>query len=772
MASQIKYWLAFSLGIALFVGSVPSAWAQGLLVDVRPDHHFRLPRPDILPHPRPIPIPRPRPQAPQSYKIKELSVRVNLADQIAKVQVSQSFVNTGSRQMEVCFIFPLPYDGAVNRLTFLVDGKEYEAKLLAAKEAREIYEGYIRRNEDPALLEWIGSGMFKTSVFPVPPGAERTVTLNYSQVCRKSGGLTEFLFPLSTAKYTSRPVEKVSFQVNIDSQSKIKNVYSPTHTVQIARPSNLQARVEYEMLDQAPKNDFRLMYDVGHQAVGASVLSYRPNSNEDGYYMLLVSPEIPRSSDEVVKKNVVLVADRSGSMSGKKMQQAKNALKFVLNNLNKGDRFNIVAYDSVVESYKPELQVYDEQSRAHAVGFVEGMFAGGSTNIDGALKSALASLKDQDGPKYLIFLTDGQPTMGEKSEPKIVANAVARNEARARIFSLGVGYKVNSRLLDKLGRGCFGQTEYVRPDEDIEANVSKLYNRIGAPVLTDVAIDYDMEGLAPEQGSPVNRVYPRKTYDLFAGDQLVVVGRYRQPGAAKVTVHGSIGAAESSMNFPAQLTDISEDETYAFIEKLWAMRRIGEIIDEIDIHGKNQELVDEMVSLATKHGILTPYTSFLADENSDFRDLAVNRRQAGVELEKLREVAGRNAFRQRRAKGALQQIQAPAAAPADAFGGAALPGGLGGGGRGFAEEDRAEPGRAARPVREVLQSVGRKTFYQRGGKWYDSTLTEQQEKNVVRVKRYSKEYFDLIVKHGKEVAKYLAIEGEVVVVLDGQAYAF
>ncbi|MFP6671957.1 MAG: VIT domain-containing protein, partial [Pirellulaceae bacterium] len=278
-----------TVGLATLVGFLVAALlpalvtAQGVLLDIRPDHLHRLPRPIHPPHPIPHPIrpPIPRP-VPTSYKIQELAVNVNLVDQIAKVQVSQSFVNTGSRAMEVCFVFPLPYDGAVDRLTFMVDGKEYDAKLLDAKEARRIYEGYIRRNQDPALLEWMGTGMFKTSVFPVPAGAKRTVTLRYSQVCRKLDGLTEFLFPLSTAKYTSHPVENLRFAINIQSQVAIKNVYSPTHLVEIKRPNDEHAVVQLHQKNLIPNSDFRLFFDVGGQAVGASVLSYRPDKNEQG----------------------------------------------------------------------------------------------------------------------------------------------------------------------------------------------------------------------------------------------------------------------------------------------------------------------------------------------------------------------------------------------------------------------------------------------------------------------------------------------------------
>ncbi len=247
MSLSLPRILTLVAAFALLVSMVPvPAVAQGLLIHIESAEPVPLPRPIIIhppyPHHR---LPRPVPQPASTYKIKSLEVNATLADQVAKVQVSQSFVNTGSRQMEVCFVFPLPYDGAIDQLTLLVDGKEFPAKLLDAKEARKQYEAIVRKNQDPALLEWMGTGMFKTSVFPVPPGAERKVTLRYSQLCRKLDGLTDFLFPLCTAKYTSHPVEEVKFNLSIESQTDIKNVYSPTHTVEIKRPDNKHATISY-----------------------------------------------------------------------------------------------------------------------------------------------------------------------------------------------------------------------------------------------------------------------------------------------------------------------------------------------------------------------------------------------------------------------------------------------------------------------------------------------------------------------------------------------
>src|SRR5262245_43448170 len=522
----------------LLLGSmalVPAAvFGQGVLIVIDPPHP--------VPLPRPIPRPRPAPPPPMSYKIKELDYHAKVVDQVAQVQVTQSFVNTGSAQMEVAFVFPIPYDGAIDRMTFMVDGKEYDAKLLQKDEARRIYEGYVRRNQDPALLEWVGYGMFQTSVFPVPPGAERKVSLKFSQLLRKDQKLTDLMIPLSTAKYTSSPVEKLSISATIESTHEIKSVYSPTHAVNVQRPDNKHAVVKFAATNTVPTTDFRLLYDVNDGSLGASVISYRPDTSDEGYFLLLATPEIKASSDDRPAKTVIFVVDRSGSMSGKKIEQAKEALKFVLNNLRQGDTFNIVAYDSNVESFKPELQKYDEETRKAALGFVEGLYSGGSTNIDGALSTALGMIKDETRPNFILFLTDGIPTVGEKNEAKIAANTKQSNKLRTRMINFGVGYDVNSRLLDRLSRDNFGQSEYVRPDESIEAHVSNVYNKLGAPVMTNVTVKVDIEG-ASEYGG-VSRVYPKDVHDLFAGEQLVMVGRYKKPGNAKITITGKIGSQE------------------------------------------------------------------------------------------------------------------------------------------------------------------------------------------------------------------------------------
>lgn len=768
-----------------------------------------------VPTPLPRPFIRPTTPPPTSYKVKAIDMSAKVVDQTAKVQLTQSFVNTGSRQMQVSFVFPIPTGAVIDQMTFLVGNKEYEAKVMPAKEARSIYEGYVRRNQDPALLEWAGQGVVKTSVFPVPPGAERKVVLRYSQVLERNDRLTEISFPLSTAKFTSKPIEKLSVRVSIESNSKIKNIYSPSHDIEVERRDNKHATIKLTASNVVPTADFQLFFDASKKNVGASMITYRPSDDEDGYFLLMASPDIERTKDEVVRKTIVFVVDRSGSMSGKKIEQARESLKFVLNNLNDGDLFNIVAYDSSVEAFREELQRFNDETRKEALAFVDDIYSGGSTNIDGALALALGMLQSKKTPNYVIFLTDGRPTAGEKNEMKIAANATSANKVGARILNMGVGFDVNSRLLDRIANQNSGVSQYVTPNEDLEEHVSRLYGRISRPVLTNVSIAVDVEGY---DGKVINRVYPRDINDLFAGGQLVISGRYKHSGDAKIVIRGQVGEKKHSYDFPAKFAKSSRGDNYSFVQKLWATRRVGEIIDELDLHGQNAELIEELVALSVKHGILTPYTSFLADENapqgvaSNFGRSGANASAAAVnetrrQLTRLNAVNGEAANRQRAIKQAFKSApQADTFADKPGAGGSSGGAGFGGGGRasGYfqrdgkkedaAGADSAKSKLAVRGVQgatvfdmedgsiavtdSVLQ-IGNETLYRREKLWVTAGTRNfdlaKNRKQVTEIERFSKAYFELVKDNSKSENAIIAQQQkdeELLILLRGKVYLF
>lgn len=731
--------LATGLFFASELASNSRVFAQSILI--LPDHPHPLPR---IPT-RPIPSPA------VTYCIKDLDIEARIRKQIADVQVTQTFVNKSSATVQAQFIFPLPYDGAIDRLTLMVDGKELPATLLSKEEARKRYEAIVRANQDPALLEWMGQGMFQTSVFPIPAGAERKVVIHYDQLLRQERQLTDFLFPLSTARFTSQPLEQLNIRVAIESDSPMKSIYSPTHPVEVQRPTPNSAIAQIKLTNTVPSSDFRLFYDAETGPITGSVISYRPSDSEDGYFLFLASPEIKPANVERPKKIVLLVVDKSGSMSGQKIEQAKGALKFVLNNLREGDLFNIVAYETRLESFKPELQLYNETTRTQALAYIDGVYAGGGTNIHGALKTTFSFLQDTTTPTYVLFTTDGLPTSGETNESKIGLLARESNRVRARVLPFGVGYDVNSRLLDRLAREHHGSSVYVRPEENIESAVSRVYSKISSPVFSHgtLAIEVDAVG----GNMTANRIYPAGEIDLFEGEQLVVVGRYSKPGNGKLTLSGLINQEKKSFEFPIELSAKSENDSYAFVERLWATRRIGELIDELDLNGKNDELIAELVMLSTKHGILTPYTSFLADETVRPELASVsNAASASQQLDRLSAVSGAGGVVQRATKQMFKstdQAYAPQSASGESY--AAAPGGGGYGGAPGNVAGGASQQSESKLVRDSITVTNSQTLYRRGRMLVTpetaSLDVEKDSSQITKLKRFSSDYFDLVSKN-------------------------
>lgn len=795
MVKALSTHVLVGVSLILLLGqSSNPAVAQGLLIASQSDPAFRLPRP--------VPLPNPD-QPGVLYDIEKLEIDASIRGQVAEIQVAQTFKNRSSQVLQVQYVFPLPHDAAIDQMTFLVDGQELEGRLLEADKAREIYKSYVRRSRDPALIRWIGTGMFRTQVFPVPPGADRTVSLRYTQLCSRRGEMNDWLLPLAAASYTSKPIREVAIRGRIRSQSKIGNVYSPTHDIELDRNGKQIVEFQYVARNHVPESDFRLLWDTGNQDVQMSLVTHRPDEGEDGYFMLMLQPQLP-DSPEVTKKigkNLLLVLDKSGSMRGEKISQTRHAAHHVIDHLRRRDRFGLISYDSKIETFRSELSSADKEIRLDAEEYIDSILAGGSTNIDGALAEALQLASHADGPAYVVFMTDGQPTVGEKNAMKIAANAEAKLTAGTRLFSLGVGHDVNSRLLDKLASICLGQTIYVQPGESIDQAIETLWNRISAPALTDAKIQILVDG---KEGR-TRQLYPSAMYDLFSGDQLVIVGRYRKSGRVEVRLTGDYLDEKQAYEFEDELPRRTETSKNVFVERLWATRRIGEIIDDIDLHGENQELVDELILLSKRHGILTPYTAYLAEEQTDLNDVRGSRQLSLQQLRKLDQEVGESAFMQRSLKSQFRLADrgAPAGVSNNvgdqSEGALGLGGGLSGGGnRANAIGPAApaagspatnlpglpgNPGMAGGPglpgnadkegAKQKSQSVkriGSKTFYLRQDCYIDSEANDQQIKDALNVEQFSDAYFKILDSMNETESLYFAEDQDLVVLLKGKCY--
>ena len=764
-----------------------SAFGQGFLID------------PIAPRPLPRWVVRPIPPTvePTSYSIESLEIGATINNGVAKVDVSQTFKNTGNSTIETSFVFPLPYDGAIDAMTLLVNGKEFPAQLLDAKEAKATYEAIVRKSKDPALLEWVGSGLFKTSVFPIPAGETRTVTISYSQILRVSGGLTEFFFPMSCAQYTSKPIGKTSFDLTIVGDSELKNIYAPAYDLKIERNGKNVAKVSYVAENKNLGSDFRLFYDQSADDLDAKIQSYRPVDAEDGYFLMLAAPKIVDNETESLSKTIVFALDVSGSMMGRKIEQARDSLKFVVERLRDGDKFNIILFSNDAKVYKPELQVASAETRADALAYVSAVRATGGTNIESALKLGGEQLSkdDSNAPKYFVFISDGEPTVGECNEMKLAQIARESNKSGARVHTFGVGYDVHSRLLDRFTRDGRGVGEYVKPEESIEASVSKFYGHIQDPVFSNVTFQFTLKD-AREQQYVTNLVYPSDSMDVFAGEQIVLVGRYSTPGDVTVTAKGKIGEKEVEFTFAGNFVAKSDDASFSYVERLWAARRVGELVDQLDLNGSNPELMKELLELAKKHGILTPYTSFLADDNVVL-NASSNIGVASRNFDSMAsQTSNASAFAQRSLKQNYRSAQnldvdssvsesmelAMQAPPqeANSFGS------MGGGTRGRAAAARGVMRSAPRlmdaPARAVTRAtsnseakvsvVAGKTFYFKEGRWIDSSIDEKMEQTQkpIEIKRFSDDYFELVNANGKNLSQYLVFVEPITLNYNGQIY--
>jgi len=692
--------------------SVSPASADGIII----------PDPPIC-EPGPCPVPFPMTQ----LAIKYHRVQVTIEDQIVTTHVDQVFRNDNDWQVEGTYIFPIPEGASIGEFILWMDNEPVQGKILTREEARDIYEDIVRTMRDPALLEYVDRGAVQASIFPIPPGGERRIELEYTEVLTADNGLIHYRYPLNTEKFSTQPLEEVSISVRAESSVPMKAVYSPTHDISIDRDGEYKFLAGYEESDIIPDKDFDLFYSISNEDFGLNLITYRDplDEDDDGFFILLAAPTVEVDPNESIAKDVILVLDRSGSMEGKKFQQAQEALKFVLGHLNPEDRFNIVAFSTGTKAYAQSLKPASDAS--NAMHWVDSLSAQGSTDINLALLEAVA-LVDKERPGMIIFLTDGLPTEGEIDTSDILENIEEASPPNVRLFAFGVGYDVDTFLLDSLARGHHGTTIYVTPDQAIDESISGFYAKVNDPVLTELEFEFG--------NIIVYDVYPEPLPDLFAGSQLVVVGRYKSQGYDTITLNGLVNGVKTSYAYPEQRFRGEGGPDY--LPRLWATRKIGALLNQVRLQGAEEELIDQIVRLSIRYGIITEYTSFLVTEPEVFGNAA---REGIVEeeyeraLEAAPSVTGMDAVERAAEQSKISAADVPV---------------------------------GSSEFTDLVKIAGSITFKFSDGIWVD-TRYDPETMSTQKVPFLSQDYFDLVNASG-DIAAGFALGNQVIVVSGGIAY--
>lgn len=732
--------------------------------------------------------------------LQDQDIRVEISDQVAKTYITQTFVNDTDQNLAGTYLFPLPEDTTFSSFSLHIDGKPVEGKILEANEARTTYEQIVRQMVDPGLLEYADYKTVRARIFPIPARGTKKVELEYTQLLKAENGLVKYRFPLKTDKEAAAgAVDNTKIAVKLNGKQGLRTIWSPSHTVKTDRPENNKAKVSFDEKNAVQDKDFLLYYSLSDKDVAANLITHKVDG-EDGYFLLSLAPPLKAAATQA--KDIVLVADTSGSMQGEKMEQAKKALKYVVTALGANDRLGIVPFNTDADSFRGTLVQATTDNKRLAVDYIDELEPRGGTNIGDALKTGASLLKDSgEKPAYLVMMTDGEPTVGETSMGGLVKLVSNKN---IRLFDFGVGYDVNTRLLNKLSSDHHGTSQYLEPGESLEVALSAFYEKIKAPMLSDVSITYN--------GVTVKDIYPREVKDIFAGNQLLLLGRYKGSGQGTVNIAGKMSGIPKSFSFPVSYA--ASEAGSSHLSRLWAMRRIGYLTQVAQENGDTKEVVDEIIALSKKHGIISNYTSFLVTDPSEIHRLAngavpiarpmeegvvgSRRRASGLVPPRPMLMAQRSAANRFSFAGGGGSVTSPAprsmpfgadAMAADSvsesksvrIAGAGVGGALGT--MGFFGGDKKDTGRqailrekAAAKMKEethvakddsAVKTIEGKTFVLNGeGYWVD---TEYKGGAVTHIKFGSNEYFELARK-STQVTKYLACGKQMILVTGGKAY--
>ena len=639
-------------------------------------------------------------------------VRVELADRVLRYEVDERFVNRGGMVGEADYLFPLPANAAFQDLKLSINGELVSGETMNAAQARGIYESIVRAQRDPALVEWMGHGLLRARIFPINPGEEKRIVVRFQSVVSREGDALRIDYFRGGAPGTTnvRDDGTSSFALSYRATPDLGTPYSPTHQLDVHNNAN---RVEVGVRGDA--KDVTLLVPARRPAAAAiSALAYAPG-NEDGFALITVTPP-PAPREEAIPRDITLVLDVSGSMSGRKIEQARAAGRQLLATLRPSDRFRLIDFSSDVRTFQNDFVPATDANIRQASRYLDALDASGGTNIEGALREAVRPPVADGHLPIILFLTDGEPTVGETQPDRLAAIATdANSRAREtrRIFTFGLGSDVNVSLLETLALEGRGTSQFVRPDESVERTVGIVASRLVGPVLTDVRIRVE--------GDPrLSKMLPSQPSDLFADRDLVALTRYSGHGEARVIVEGNRRGTPVRWTSTVELPDRERDNQ--FVARLWAAQRVGYLSAEKRKHGASQEIDDEIRTLGERYGIPTELTSYLVTEPQ----LAVNRRGTMVPAMGTPAAAPVADQRFELAKASAAQRSASNIAVLDSL------------------KAAAPAADATRGASGATRKIDARTFALRDGVWTDLRFRAGME--TIIIKPYSKAYFDLLTQ--------------------------
>jgi Ca-activated chloride channel family protein len=561
------------------------------------------------------------------------AVDADIGGSVTSVTVTQRFHNSAARPIEAVYVFPLPTDAAVDAMEMHIGRRVLRAQIDRRASARQRYEQARDQGVRAALLEQERPNIFTFNVANIDPGADVDVTLHFFGSARYDDHTYAWAFPMvvgpryipgtplasppvgtgvqrDTDRVTdasrispdyvppgTRSGHAVSLRVRLDAGTELEHIEAPAHDVEVSRPSPAVAEVTLRDKDEIPNRDFILRWKVAAPTLRASVLTHRPAVTGDGWLALSLEPRHDAPPTETTAREVFFLLDTSGSMQGPPLDAVKRAIDQALTGMRPDDSFQIIDFADTASSFAPAPLPATLDNVARARSHLASLAAGGGTNQLAGIHAALSAPGDPMRLRYVVFMTDGY--IGNEAE---VIALTRREIGNARIFSFGVGSSVNRYLLEEVALAGRGGAEFLRTEEAPEAMVSRFYERIARPYLTDVRIDWG--GLA------VRDAEPGLVPDVSSLSPLTVLARYDRPGTGTVTVSGMLAGRPYRQALQVTLPEVSA--AHGALASLWARQRIEGLSREGHLRPDDREIEEAITGLALHHHLVSRFTSFVA----------------------------------------------------------------------------------------------------------------------------------------------------------------
>lgn len=727
---------------AIVLGAAPAAVFLALtapLCGQRP-HQWIAPSRAVLAPPGQVPV-----------QLAAARARIRILDRTATTELEFELRNDTPSQQEAVLLLPVPDGAAVSAFAFEGQAAGPTAQVLDRDEARRLYRQITQQLRDPALLEFADWRCLRSSVFPVPAHGRQRLRLTYEHVLDGDGARTDYLLPRSEALTLDVPW---SIEVELQSSEPLNACYSPSHQLVPLRQQPRRARFAVAERSRREPGPFRFSFQTtADPGQPTASLFACPDPQGGGFFLLLAGAPRPQGG-EPLRREITLVLDRSGSMAGRKLEQAKAAALQVLEALDDGEGIQLIEYGNNASSAFAAPVAKSKATLQAARQWLDGLRAHGGTNLHDALQAALQPDVTPGALPLVLFLTDGLPTVGKTREAELRQLVEQGNVHGRRVFCFGVGNDVNVPLLDRIALGTRATTTYVLPDEDVELAVAKVFSRLDQPVLGEPRLR------TLDQGR-IDDVLPAQLPDLFAGDQLVVLGRYRGAEDLQFELSGRTAAGDRRYAFTLSLARAST--AHAFVPRLWASRQIAFLVDQLRQQGGDlgqlatadpfaapalRELRDEILRLSTRFGVLGEYTAFLAREGQDLGDWRA------LTMACQDNLAGR-AIAVRTGAGAVSQGCNLWAQNQQVTG----------------NYRNAWLDEAQRTVETAaVQQICDRAFFRRGQRWIDSrSVLDQRLQPDEQVEVGSERFFELLRQlEGQHRAGVLSLRGEILLEVGGR----